>query len=234
VSGGEFRPEVATDVEVGSKFAGNVAGRPVRLNLAVYNMWVQNIQRANYVAIYGGLAGITVNVPKAIISGFELDGSIKPTEHWTVGGNLNFTDARFTDNEVPVLGTNDSVSYAAFNTYPDTPRWSGAAYTGYAIPVNTGFDVTLHGDYYYQSSNYFSSTGNTLNPGTLISSYGLANFRIAYEQPGKTGWSFAALVKNAFNKTYYTGGIGFASLFGLNVVIPGEPRTYLVEARYKF
>jgi hypothetical protein len=38
------------------------------------------------------------------------------------------------------------------------------------------------------------------------------------------------LVKNAFKKEYDTGGIGFASLFAFNSVVPGEPRTFLLEA----
>jgi len=44
----------------------------------------------------------------------------------------------------------------------------------------------------------------------------------------------AAYVKNAFDETYYVGGIGFKSLFAVNTVIPGAPRTYLFEARYSF
>lgn len=233
-SGGEFRPEIATDIELGAKFRGDAGGMPVRLNLAVYNMWVKDLQRANYVAIYGALAGITVNVPKAKISGFELDGSIKPTDWLTLGGNLNYTDARFTDNQVPVLGTDGGTSFATFDTYPDTPKWSGALYADVTVPVSSGWDLTLHGDVFRQTSNYYSSTGRSLNPGTLIPAYTLANFRVGIEESAGSGWSFAALVKNAFKETYYTGGIGFASLFALNIAIPGEPRTFLLEGRYRF
>lgn len=234
VSGGEFRPEIATDIELGAKFRGEAGGMPVRLNLAVYNMWVKDLQRANYVAIYGALAGITVNVPKAKITGLELDGNIKPADWLTIGGNLNYTDARFTDNLVPVLGTDGGTSFAAFDTYPDTPKWSGALYADVTVPVISGWDLALHGDVYRQTSNYFSSTGRSLNPGTLIPSYTLANFRVGIEESAGSGWSFSALVKNAFNETYYSGGIGFASLFALNIAIPGEPRTFLLEARYRF
>lgn len=234
VSGGEFRPEVATDVEIGAKYRSDAGGMPVRLNLAVYNMWVDNIQRANYVAIFGALAGITVNVPKAKITGFELDGSFKPADWLTIGGNLNYTDARFTDPRTPVLGTDGKTSIAIFNTYPDTPKWSWALYADAIVPVSDAWNLALHGDVYRQSSNYFSSTGRTLNPNSLIPAYSLANFRIGVEESGNKGWSFSALVKNAFGKTYYTGGIGFASLFALNFVVPGERRSYMLEARYKF
>lgn len=233
-SGGEFRPEIATDIELGAKFRSDVGGAPVRLNLAAYNMWVENLQRANYVAIFGALAAVTANVPKAKITGFELDGNIKPADWLTLGGSLNYTNARFTDPRVAVLGTDGGTTITNFNTYPDTPEWSGSLYADVTVPVSDGWDLTLHGDAYHQTSNWYSSTGRTLNPNTLIPGYTLANFRIGVEQSGGKGWSVSALVKNAFNETYYNGGIGFASLFALNIVVPGEPRTWMVEARYRF
>lgn len=233
-SGGEYRPEIATDVELGAKFHGYAGTMPVNLNLALYNMWVKNVQRAFYTSIYGGLAGITVNVPKAKIRGFELDGNIRPADWLVIGGNVNYTHARFTDNVVSVIGTDGtSTGTAVYDTYPDTPKWSGVFYSDITIPVSERFNAVLHGDVYAQTSNYYSSTGKSLNPNTQIPGYALANFRVGLEQK-EDGLSLSVLVKNAFKKTYYSGGIGFASLFGLNFVVPGEPRTFMLEARYRF
>lgn len=232
-SGGEYRPEIATDVELGAKFRGFLGEMPVRANVAVYNMWVKDVQRANYVSIYGSLAGITVNVPKAKVTGFELDGTIEPAPWLKLGGSLNYTNARFTNNRVPVLGTGGGTTFADFDTYPDTPEWSGSFYADVTVPVSERFDASLRGDVYAQTSNYFSSTGKSLNPETKIAGYSLVNFRVGVEERDG-GLSFAALVKNAFKKEYYTGGIGFASLFALNIVVPGEPRTFLFEVGYKF
>lgn len=233
VSGGEYLPEIATDVEFGAKYRGRVGGLPTRLNVALYNMWVSNVQRSNYVSIYGNLAGITVNVPKANVKGFELDGTIEPAKWLRLGGSLNYTDARFTSNRVPVLGTGGATTFATYDTYPDTPKWSGTFYADATVPVNERFDVTLRGDVYAQTSNYYSSTGKSLNLNSQIAGYALANFRAGVEEHNGH-LSFGVLVKNAFNKEYYTGGIGFANLFGMNLVVPGEPRTFLLEARYRY
>ena len=73
----------------------------------------------------------------------------------------------------------------------------------------------------------------SINPFSDISGYTLANFRLGIESMD-AGWSLAGIVKNAFKKTYYVGGIAFYSLFSLNTVVPGEPRTFLIEAKYKF
>jgi iron complex outermembrane receptor protein len=227
--GSEYEPETATDVEIGAKFKGELGNAPVRLNVAAYNMWIDNIQRSNYVQIFGSLAGITVNVPQAKVSGIEIDGVIKPAPWLSVGGSLNATDARFTKNLVSVLG-NPAV---AFGPYPDTSKWSGAVFAEVSAPLRANLTGSLRADFYAQTSNYFSSTDNTLNPGTQIPGYGIANFRLGIEDVG-VGWSVAASVKNAFNKVYYVGGVGFSSLLALNTVIPGAPRTFVVDARYRF
>jgi iron complex outermembrane receptor protein len=227
--GSEYKPETATDVEIGAKFRGNLGDAPMRLNIAAYNMWVDDIQRSNYVSIFGSLAGITVNVPKAEITGLEIDGLIAPTQWLTLGGSLNATDARFTSDIVSVLG-NPAV---AFGPYPDTPKRSATVYAEVVEPVTARLSASLRADMYAQTSSYFSSTGNTLNPGSQIPGYGIANFRLGIEDTGQ-GWSLSANLKNAFNKVYYAGGIGFASLLAVNTVIPGDPRTITVEGRYKF
>ncbi len=227
--GAEYEPETATDVELGAKFKGMIGGVPTRMNVAAYQMWVKNIQRSNYVQIFGALAGITVNVPKAKINGLEFDGTVSPTNWMNLGWTVNYTNAKFTDNLVSVLGN----PAAEFGPYPDAPKWSGSLFADFNVPVSANLRLNLRGEDYHQSSSWFSSTGASLNPGTQIPGYGVANFRVGLENPG-AGWSVSANVKNAFDKVYYVGGIGFSSLFAVNTVIPGAPRTYSVEARYKF
>ncbi len=227
--GAEYMEEKATDVEVGAKFSGEWADMPVRLNVAAYKMWIDEIQRSNYVQIFGSLAGITVNVPEAEIEGFEIDGEIRPTSWLTLGGAVNYTDAEFTDNLVSVLG-NPTV---AFGPYPDTPEWASSVFGQVTVPVGNELELSFRADIYHQTETYFSSTHNTLNPGSELPDYTTANFRLALENVS-TGWTVAAYVRNAFDEEYYVGGIGFKSLFAVNTVIPGAPRTYMAEVKYRF
>lgn len=228
-TGGAYRPEVATDIELGAKFRGDLGGAPTRLNLAAYNMWVKDIQRVFYAQIFGNLAAITVNVPRAKITGVELDGSIDPTDWLTLGGSVNYTDARFTSNIVQVVNN----PAATFDTYPDTPKWSGVVYANLKAPLTERLTASLRGDVYTQSHTFFSSTAKSLTVGARIPGYELVNLRAGIEDED-AGWSLAAIVKNVFDKTYYTGGVGFANIFSLNTAVPGERRTWLAEARYKF
>ena len=228
VAGGGYEPETATDIELGAKFRSSGAV-PVSLNLAAYQMWVEDIQRAFYAQIFGNLVAITVNVPEAEIRGIELDGSVEPVDGFRIGGSVNYTDAKFTDNIVEVVG-NPS---AEFDTYPDTPEWSGVLYADFELPLTARYTLNLRGDVYAQSSIFFSSTALSLTRGAKIDSYELVNFRVGLEDE-ETGIKLAAILKNAFDTTYFTGGVGFANIFSLNTAVPGEPRTWLLEASYRF
>jgi iron complex outermembrane recepter protein len=226
--GNGYGRETVTDVELGAKYQGRMGEMPVRLSAALYNNWIKQAQRVAYTLVGGSPAAVTVNVPKAKVKGFELDGQISPASWLRLGGAVNYTDAKFTDNLVSVSGGPP----VEFGTYPDTPEWSGSVFGEVTAPLGGDLTASLRSDVYAQSSTYFSSTGN-LNPGTKLPSYKLVNFRVSIDDD-KAGWSIAANLKNAFKKTYYVGGVGLGELFQFNTAVPGDPRTFLVEARLRF
>jgi iron complex outermembrane receptor protein len=227
--GSEYGVETATDVELGLKFRGRIADMPARFNAALYNLEVKDSQRVTYTVLFGALAAVTVNVPKTRVTGLELDGSISPTSWLQVGGSVNLTDPEFTSNQVSVLGAPP----VAFGPVPDTPRRSGVGYAEVGDNVASETRLSLRLEGFAQSQSTFSSTGDTLNKGSTLPGYALVNARLTLESLDK-GWSVAAYGKNLANKVYYVGGIGFGSLFTYNLAVPGLPRTYGVEARYKF
>ena len=201
---------------------------PTRLNIALYRDWIKQAQRVAFTLVGGSPAAVTVNVPRASVKGFELDGQITPITWLSVGGALNYTDAKFTRNEVSISGG----APVEFGTYPDTPKWSGSVYGEVTKPVTDALTANLRADMYAQTGQYFSPTGNT-NTGTRLPGYKLVNFRVGIDDD-KAGWSISALVKNAFKKTYYVGGVAFGELFQYNTAVPGDPRTFMLEGRFKF
>jgi iron complex outermembrane receptor protein len=224
-----FLEEEATDFEVGMKYLGSIGDMPLRFNLSGYFMTIDNIQRANYVAIFGALAGITVNVPETEVKGLDMEVTVAPAQWLTLGGSLNLSDAEFTDGRVSVLDNPDT----EFGPYPDTPDWSGTIYADAVFSVGNNLDLLVHADVYGQDDNFISSTNDTLNPGSGIDSYTVVNFRVALTDDD-AGWTLAAHLRNAFEEEYYVGGIGFKSLFAMNTAVPAAPRTYMIEASYKF
>ena len=227
--GSEYKAETATDLEIGAKYRGNIAGAPLRLNIAAYNLWVKNIQRVTYAIVGRGPAAITVNVPKATIKGIEVDATYTPSKWLNLGGSVNYANGRFTDNLVRVAGGPP----VAFGPYPDLPKFSGTAFAELSVPISGSLSASLRGDVYHQAKTYFSSAQKALNPGAVIPGYTLVDFRAAIENKNQ-GWTLAANIKNAFNRVYYVGGLPFESVFALNAVVPGAPRTYFVQAGYRF
>ncbi len=229
VNGGNgFGKETVTDGELGMKLRDRLGTMPVQLNVAVYRNWIRDNQRVAYALLLGAPAAVAVNVPKARVQGVELDGSLRPTDWLTLGGSLNYTDAKFTSNQSRIAGGNVVV----FGTYPDTPKWSGSVFGEVSVPVGGARRASFRSEFYDQSKFYYTSTGNT-NPGAQIAGYGIVDFRLGLDDDA-AGWSVTANLKNAFKKVYYVGGIATGELFQFNTVVPGSPRTFLVEARLKF
>ena len=226
--GNEYGLETLTDAEIGIKYRGQMGGVPVQFNLAGYQNWIKDGQRVAYTLLGSTPAAVTVNVPFSKVTGFEFDGSIRPATWLNIGGSLNYTNARFTDNLVSIGGGTP----VPFGTYPDTPEWSGSAFGEVTVPVRDSIDLSFRSDLYSQSLFWFASTGNR-SPGANVKGYTLVNFRLGLAD-NKAGWSLAANLKNAFNRVYYVGGIATGELFQFNTVVPGAPRTFMAELRYKF
>jgi iron complex outermembrane receptor protein len=228
--GNVFKPETTRDVELGAKLSGRVLDMPVRLNVAAYNQWVDDIQRTAYLILDGNPLAITVNVPRAEITGFEAEGEIRPLAWLQVGGSVSYADARYTDSAVSYFGNT-----LAFGPYGDTPRWSGVlfAQATESLPDRLG-DVSLRGDYYVQSTQYFSNLNSTINPGTELPSYKLVNLRLDWSKIRGTGLSGGFYVRNLTNQQYYVGGIPQGADLGLNQASPGRPRMFGIDVKYSF
>ena len=231
VGGAEFLPEKTKDVEAGIKYNGLMGEVPVQLNLALYKQWVDDIQRVVYVNLpLFGPTALTANVPKTEIQGFELGGQVRPSEFFTVGFNVVYTDAEFTKNDVTLFGVT-----TAFGPFPDTPEWSGSLYAEIGFPIDPALgELSFRADLYTQSKFYYSSLNNTTNPGSELPDYDLANFRLDWDGINGSKFGASAFITNAFDKTYYTGGLALGSVLGLNAAIPGMPRMYGVEVRMSY
>jgi iron complex outermembrane recepter protein len=235
--GNLFLSERVRDVEVGAKFSGRLGDVPVRANLAVYNADISNIQRALFtfipaaISIEGQdtLATVTVNIPKARVRGFEFDGSIEPVSGLRIGGNLAYTDARYTNGATQSFGANFN-----YGPYADTPKWAGGAFVAITLPTNERVGkITLRGDLYAQSGQYFSNLADTVAPGTLLPGYTLLGASVNWERVLGSPVDVSAFVKNASQTNYFTGGFGFPPL-GINSAIPGEPRMYGMSLKVNF
>jgi iron complex outermembrane receptor protein len=220
--GNLFLPETTVDFEVGAKFNGTFLSRPARLNLALYDQVVDNVQRGAQVALNGSLASVTANVPRAEITGAELDGDFAPLNWLRIGGTFAWTDARYTDGNVTLLG--QSYSY---NSYEDTPRLSGDAFMQVFLPLKSDWgSASIRADIYAQTTQYFSNEDFSTQPGTAIKAYHLVNLHADWKHIFNSQVSVSAFVTNLGNQPYFLGGNPQGDSAGFNVAVPGTPRMF--------
>ncbi|MEJ5976507.1 TonB-dependent receptor [Novosphingobium sp. PS1R-30] len=229
-SGGNlFLPETTQDIEGGIKYSGSSLGVPVTFNADVFNQWVKNIQRSAYILTANGVSLLTVNVPKAQITGFEVDFSVRPTEYLQFGASGNYTNARYTSNAVSILGS--TINYGPF---ADVPKWSGTVFAEVGVPLGDAGKLTLRGDAYGQTKMNFSNVGDTVNPNTTLPGYALFNARLTWSEIMGSKLSASAFVRNLGNRRYWSGGNAASNGGNTNVVNPGLPRMWGGELRFEF
>ena len=226
-AGDGYEAERVTDAELGVKFQGDWGGVPSRINLAIYHNWISDSQRTGFSLVLGNPAALTVNVPDGTTSGAEVDGQFKVADWLTLGGTINYTKAEFSADTVFINGSGQQ-----YDQVPDTPKSSGSVFADMTFPLTGAYALTLRGDVYTQSKTVTTPRSRN-SQGTILPSYTLANIRLGIENRD-AGWSIAALVRNLSNKVYFTGGLPTGEIYQINVMVPGEPRTFSLEARYTF
>jgi iron complex outermembrane recepter protein len=230
VGGNAFSPEVATDVELGVKYQGLLGSVPARLNLAVYDGKIDDVQRSIYIPTPQGIASLTVNIPQAKVRGVEFEGQITPVSWLDMGVSVAYTNAKFTKNSATVFGQTQ-----VYGPFADTPKFSGSVFFQASSHLPNDFaTLSFRGEAFRQGSTFFGSQNDSTVPGTDLAGYTLANFRVGLENIAGTHWTVSANIKNAFDKVYFVGGVPNGSTLSSTDAVPGDRRTYFLQAGYKF
>ncbi|MFT3964574.1 MAG: TonB-dependent receptor plug domain-containing protein [Sphingobium sp.] len=229
-----FKSETTQDIEGGLKYNGRVLGRPATFNLALFHQWIQNVQRVEFPDPDGPgpIASIafTTNVPAERVRGLELEASFMPAQWLHVGGQLAITDAKFTRNTVNLFGTDFS-----YGPVGDTPKSSGTLWGELFAPVDDAIgQISLRGELYSQTGQYFSNAADTIAPRTRLPGYTLVNGRLSWNGIMGSKVSAAVYGENLFDQEYFVGGMQLAVALGQNGAVVGKPRTYGVELSFKF
>lgn len=231
-----FGNEYTHDFEVGYKFNGQIAGRRAHLNIAAYDQIVTQAQHSLYAVVAGAPSAFTVNVPEAEIKGVEADGDIAITDWLKIGASGAYTHAKYTKNLVDLsVQTGNPGFIVPFDSYPDSPEWSGTVYAEVRLPVPASAgEVRLRGDAFGQTSTFFSNNNYSITPGTKIRGYNTVALRLSWDDILGSGLSGAVYAKNLLDETYYQAGYVEGAAGGFNTVIPGEPRTVAAEVTFRF
>src|SRR5580692_947630 len=241
-----FKPEIARDLEVGSKYVGRLGVFPVRINADVYEERVRDAQRV----VYAGVAAFTLNADKTQVDGFELDALIDLASWVQAGLNYAYTDARYTDGSTHFTQV-DAITGAIDNRtvilgpYGDAPRNTGSLYlrVAHELPNSMG-RLVVRQDIYAQSYFYYTNFAASVNvppngigpldPNTKIGGYTLLNPRVEWNDIAGSRVHVAAYVRNMLNKQYEVGGVGYGAVIGVDSVVLGTPRMAALEVGFTF
>ena len=227
--GNIFKPEKARDIELGIKYSGFVGSVRVNATFAFFNQWVKGVQRSAFQIVGGAPSLVTVNVPKAEITGQEFSLTVTPTNWLSLGGQLTHTNARFTDPDTFTVGFPRT-----FGPYGDQPKWTGSAFVELTHRMADESSVSLRSDVYAQTAMRFTNYTPPQGADTRIDGYALVNARLSWNRIKGTGLTAALYGRNLTDKQWYGGGIPTETSFGVNVAAPGTPRQYGLEIRYDF
>ncbi len=235
-----IKQERVTDVEIGEKLSFNVAGAQGRLNVAAFYSRYDNATQflsnsGNFLFPRGTLdappSSIIINAADLNIYGVEIDASVSPDRNLTLGfnGAITKTDVAklLPINTNGELGPNVG-SFGADQINRLTPTFSGTVTASWITPVHpANADVIVSGDL-YMTADYGGQQGYQLK------GYSLANGRIDVKGIAGTGLDLGFYVKNLFDVQYQAGVSVILPNAPYNSLYLGPPRTWGVEATYRF
>lgn len=208
-------PEKVNAYEVGIK--SELMGGRLRLNASAFYYDYKNQQLQEIVGSVGLLRSLNGRV-----WGVELEATAQITSDLRVAASFGALDTKYTANlpepSIPTKG--NEWPFAPAVTFNINANWA-FLHTG-----NGRFRIIPEAQY---SDKYYYEVFN--NPALVQPDYWIVNGKLTYESDD--GYSISAWGKNLFNKFYVPWGANTGD-FGAHYYIRGMPRTYGVEASFRF
>ena len=218
-----YDPEVADTYEVGWKSV--LADGRVRLSAAAFLNDYQDLQLSSFSATpTGGFATVFTNAGEAENWGFEAELLANPAPDLLVSFGIGYLDAEYKEF---INAANEDVSgdLTPINS-PDLTGNLGFQYThslGWGSLI-LGADMSYRSDYFVDINNHdalHQDNFTLLNASATLES-----------EDGQ--WSLSLGVKNLTDEEYITHGFDLTAFPGVGLAYYGQPRTYRIQARYRF
>jgi len=222
-----YDPEVVTDYEAGVKWTYNFGAVRGRFNIDAFTSQYKGIQRQ---ILFPNPAPPTSGLTNADgrIRGIEAEGLVQLGEFSLSGGYSHLTGrykrGTFIDNGVDV---GDSLFQAL-------PKDSGNITAAWQHPLGDNVGTLSASGTLFATSRYAAIANNVLNFEGIIPGYHVFSARVQWGSIGGSNLDFAVFCRNCTDETYRQGGGSQGSSTGISNAVYGEPRTYGVEAKYRF
>jgi iron complex outermembrane receptor protein len=111
---------------------------------------------------------------------------------------------------------------------PRTPKYNGSLGVQYAIPLAGGSSITPRLDVQYQSTIYFTTNNQGVQPG-----YTLLNGHLTWQSANKS-WQVGLYGLNLTDKVYFLGKLSLISLLGREEGNVAPPREIGIDIKRSF
>jgi len=217
--------EKVQSYEVGSKMT--FFDDALMMNTALFRNVYSNIQLSvfsSYTLPNGsqGFFGDFTNAGKGHIDGIEEEFAWKPSENWTLRGNVAYLHTKYTQYMT------GGVNIADQQKFTNAPKWSGGLSLENTTPLANGSSISARVNYTYQTMVYPETT---LSPLIAQPAYGLWNAGVIWQI--NDPWSLSLQGTNLANKSYRTTGYNVGAL-GIYTGFYGAPRMVTLSAKYRF
>ncbi|HEY4275148.1 MAG TPA: TonB-dependent receptor [Rhizomicrobium sp.] len=219
-----FDPETVSMFEVGAK--SEFWDQRARLNVAAYYGDLKDVQVDFNVIILNNNRGTleTTNAAKGKTKGVEADFTVQPIDGLTFSASYAYTKINLSQAFNPFI---DALS----TVYPlYTPENAASVGVDYEQPIEN-LVLGVHLDGSYSDGQYTSTTDPTLSDSSFIVNGRIALSEIPMTATGAT-MQLAFWSRNLFDERHaflrnFNASLGTYGIFN-------EPRTYGVEAKFKF
>ena len=224
----KFEQEEADTIEAGVKL--DLAGRTLRLNMAVFTADYTDLQVTYRGPLPAGVAPFLTNAGKASIDGAEVELTWAPGTAFLLEGSVGYLDATLDELVAkPLLILPPGL--VAGNVLPFAPEWQGHVGAEYDIQIGS-FSLKPRVDVSYQDTTFFDST-NTLEIAQL-DDVTTVNASVAFG-PGSGKWHVTVGVNNATDEEYpVAGNSSLTSGSGYAEIAYARPLEYFAQFVYDF
>ena len=218
-----YDPEVADTYEVGWK--SSLADGRLRVSAAAFLNDYQDLQLSSFSATpAGGFATVFTNAGRAENWGFEAELLAEPVPNLLFSLGVGYLEAEYSEF---INSANEDVGNTL--TPINSPELTGNLGLQYRYPLGWA-DLILGADLAYRS-DYFVDINNL--DALHQDAFALLNASVTLEGPsGK--WSLSLGVKNLADEEYISHGFDLTAFPGVGLAYYGQPRTYRIQARYRF
>ncbi|MBP7337810.1 TonB-dependent receptor [Niveispirillum sp.] len=236
-----IHPEKVDAYETGLKT--RLFDRRVQLNLSGFYYDYANHQVTQII----GATAFTRSANGRLYGG-EAELTVQAADDLRLDATLGLLNTKYKGNRIDPTNPASPTINVNGNPFPNAPKTTFSGGFDWDVASFGPGDLKLRGDTSYMGKYYFdpfkdygqspcdkpAPGSNVLQAGPAIAcgnpSYWLFNARLTYDTPD---WSVALWGKNLTNKYYYNYGLNI-SIFGLDYLNRGMPRTYGVEFTARF